>query len=713
MSGWVAAAPVFLIAAAVLWLPGLAVAGGLGLRGLHLWALAPPLSVTLLAVTAVLLGAAGWSWSFWPSLLSAAVLGVLAVLLPRPALPPGAGASWPAAAGPVVGGLVVLVVAARGLGRPDALSQTFDAVFHLNAVRRGLDTGDVSSLHAGALVRPGATDAFYPAAWHAVAVAVAQLSGASVVVTANMASLAVAALVWPAGCVLLVRDVLGARDPATLVGAGLLSAAFVGFPYLLLSFGVLWPNALGTAMLPALVACACSAARSAAGIPAPRAIAVLALALPGLGLAHPNAALSLGVIVAPLAALAGADRLRGRPPRSLILSGVAATGLAAAGIALLSGSPILRMVRATDWRADETIAQAAGEVLLNAPVRSPASWTLSLLVITGAVVAARSRRTAWLPVAHLLLGLLYVLAAGSDGTVSQTLTGFWYNDAFRLAAVLPVTGVALAVIGVVTAARAVPSGSAQARTLAVLVAVVVASAGMGAEPNAARVALGYRDGYLSGAERDFVEALPRWVPPGIVVAGSPWNGSAMVYALADRPVLFPHLMGRWSPDQQLLATRLGRGLQEPAVCAAVHRLRVGFVLDGASVFWPGDGRQVRYSGLSGLAGRTGFEKVASGGRLTLYRVRPCASAPSAASPGPAPVVTSFSRGCAGARPRSLRSTSTPRYAVTCTGSSSSSADLTLRSSSTIGISGASRGRSKSVTWWTRSSSAKTSLASVG
>jgi hypothetical protein len=288
----------------------------------------------------------------------------------------------------------------------------------------------------------------------------------------------------------------------------------------------------------------------------------------------------------------------------------------------------LRIVSGFDWPAGETLAQAAGEVLLNAPTRGPAAWTVSLLVVAGIVVAAQSARMVWLPLAHLGLGLLYILASGSDGWVAQTLTGPWYNDSFRLAAATAVTGVPLAALGVVGLAKRLPVGGLQLRQLIVLLAAVALSGGLGHAGNTRRVALTYKPPsadttYLSGADRAFLEGLGEWVKPGQVVIGSPWNGSALVYALAERPVVFAHLSGSWSADGLFLAKSLAGAARDPQVCAAVHRLGVRYALDGPRSFWAGDRRQEAFKGVVNLSGRPGLTQIAKGGRYTLYRLDGC------------------------------------------------------------------------------------------
>ena len=119
-----------------------------------------------------------------------------------------------------------------------------------------------------------------------------------------------------------------------------------------------------------------------------------------------------------------------------------------------------------------------------------------------------------------------------------------------------------------------------------------------------------------------LERLPQRVPSGELVAGHPWNGSPFASVLGDRAAVFPHVSGSWDPDRALLASSLNRAEELPEVCAAARRLDVGYVIDGSVAFWKGDHRQAQYSGLE-VAGHPGFEPVAHGGRLTLYRVTAC------------------------------------------------------------------------------------------
>jgi hypothetical protein len=81
---------------------------------------------------------------------------------------------------------------------------------------------------------------------------------------------------------------------------------------------------------------------------------------------------------------------------------------------------------------------------------------LALAVILGVVAALRTRRTRWIVASFVLVAALFVLAAGSDSVLAKLLTGVWYKDRFRLEAALPVLGVPLATLGVLSLTRSLP-----------------------------------------------------------------------------------------------------------------------------------------------------------------------------------------------------------------------------------------------------------------
>lgn len=683
---WPAAVPVMLLAAFWILGPGLLVGAAAGLRGLVAWGAAPMLSVGLVAVSAVAGGGLGLAWGA-PVPLAATVLvavvtaGARHLARRRAARAPAAG-SGPAAvhvAGPAgsvrarIGGalraarpgragadgrwtgtaasagMAVAVVlgwasSVAGMGRPDAVSQTFDANFHYNAVARILDTGEASSLVVGRLTSAADT-AFYPSAWHGVVSLVAPHAGPLGVVTgSNMVALAVVLLGWPLSCLLLVRQMVG-RSAGAALATPVISLGFVAFPWTLVTYGALWPNLIGVALLPAALAAVVTFAGHATGSTLGRrgALLLTAAAVPTLGLAHPNAVFGLAVLaLCPMVwALARFVRVRLRrrrwaPATTAALATAAGLAMTGAVVWLMIESELLAGVRSYTWDPIETWSQGVVSVLTNSPNGRSEAWAISVTVLVGAVAALRHRRTSWLTVTHVVAGLLYVVAASSS---SSPWTGVWYNDSPRLAAMLPVTAVPLAVLGVLTLAgltRRVLAASPDTGWLrrprpAVLVALglvalLALSGGLYQRSHTDQLASIYRypaDALLDPGQEEFLTRAGDLLPADAVVAQNPWTGNGLLWALADREVLFPHLTGIWTPEQRVIAEHLHDAATDPSVCAAVAATGVEYALSGPTTLWAWNPLSESFPGLEGLDSAAGFELMAGDGNRALYRITAC------------------------------------------------------------------------------------------
>ncbi|SFN16291.1 hypothetical protein SAMN05216207_100954 [Pseudonocardia ammonioxydans] len=708
-STWLSAVPVALAAAVWVIGPGLLVLRAAGLRGLSAWGAAPMVSVALIATSAVLGTTLGLGWGPWVPAGTAVLLALAEVafrgfLARRPAGSPlhrgwrsalrawepgrqlraalvrwrtprglfarspdpvttalpqvwrtstqregvdGHRAGLAAFAGTSLAAALAWLTVVLGFGPVDQLSSTYDAVFHYNGVAHILGTGDASSLTLGTLTSPGSASAFYPAAWHDLVSLVAMTAGAGVPVATNLTAWSVAALIFPLSSLLLTRHTLG-RSAGAAFAAPVIATAFTGFPWALMSFGVLWPNLLGVALLPAaLTVVAALVGTVNEPVLRPPGAAVLAVAaLPALGFAHPNAVFSLAVLgLFPILwALLRLTRQRILTSRfwQPLLGLFVTLGAVAVVVWLMVASPLLAGVRGFDWPAFTSTPEAVVEVFLLSTNSRPALWPIGVLVVVGAVAALRRITTSWLVPAHLASGFLYVLAASREDALTAGLTGAWYNDSYRLAAMLPVTGVPLAVLGVVTLAgllrqvllaRPAPVGPALRRrgasaalVVGCVIALVLGYGGLRVGLHSVVLAGTYRepaDVLLDSGQRQFLEDVAPLIPEDAVVAADPYTGNALLYPLTGREVLFPHLIGDWTPEQTLLATRMRDAASDPEVCAAAAATRVQYVLSGPVTFWPWHGGAGWYPGLHDLGPVPGFELVASGGGQELWRLTAC------------------------------------------------------------------------------------------
>lgn len=645
MSVWLDVLPALVVTGLVCTAPGFVAAWLVGLRGVAALGTAAPLSVAALAAGAVVLQVVGLSWDVLGIVVTVLLLWVAALvaglLLRRPSAPrpvEDARGVWLAgAAGAVVGLVQVVVASAWGMGRPDGLPSQPDTMYHLGAVRRVLETGDGSSLHAAALTSPSGSG-FYPAAFHDIAAAVAQLTGSSVLVACNLTAIVAAAVVWPTGCVLLARQVLGAgRWP--LVLAGLLSASFTSFPFWLMGYGVLWPNLLGYALLPAALAAAVSVTGLARAdvLGRGRALVLLPVVAVGVGLAHPNAFMSgalFGFVMAGWALVRWlrAGSLRRRP----VLAAAAVLAYVAVPLLWLAGPfvvPLMKRVASLNTSInEETPARAFGEVVLNSPRQWPAQYLLSALLVAGLVLLARRRRTAWTVGVYAVTVVLAVVSMAFHGRIGSVITGYWYNNSPRLVALVPVTGVLLATASLLALTRRLQGRGGGWRRyvapLAVVAVLLALTSGNYLSENAERVRTYYQPQrtdrvLLTRTEAAALQRIARYIPQGSAVAGDPWDGTSLLYALTGREVVFASEKAANTPDRQIIAHHLDEAAQSPAVCRAVKALDVGYVLLGGTPFTPRVHGTRTFEGVTGVSKAPGFEQVAHEGAFRLYRVTAC------------------------------------------------------------------------------------------
>ncbi|MGY1845028.1 DUF6541 family protein [Modestobacter sp. SYSU DS0875] len=672
MSTWGPAVPYWLMALLLVFGPGGAVLAASGAPWRRAVLFAPGPSVGLVATTAVLADLVGVRFGI-PVVLAAtagaalvgAVLaravgrirgaGVVPPLAPTAtSLPPHQRSRSPRDYALPLAWLLAAVLLTRriagAVGAPERISQTLDAVHHLNTTRHVLATGQGSSLQlAGWDTGSGG---FQPSAWHDLAALVAV--GGDVPVATQALALVVGAVVWPLSVLLVVRQLVG-PSWAALLGVGALLPAVGLFPAWVLEHGVSYDLLLGLALVPSLVAIVGMVVRPALPRPAAHLVHLLiaaTAAVLALLFAHPGALLSGALIVAPLllAAAGSSTRRRWAVGRRVSAVGIAlAVVLLACLVAVwVDRAPGGEPMPLVDLPPTGTPAEAVGAWLTMSPSSRLAPWAVALLALVGIAVAAGHRGLRWLVAAHVLSALPYVLAAGVDAELAQRLTGLWGNDPAWLAAVLPVTGLPLAGVALAWLARfprrallatadriprraapwVVPVGGSLLVT-----ALLLASAGGDTGERYDALAATYRvpaqpvDGTLLTAdERELLEQLPQLLPAGARVAANPWDGSGFAYAVAGVPVLVARLDAHPSGDAAVVAQRLDRVDSDPEVCAALDELGIRYALE----FGPPtetDPRALAYPGLTGLSSAPGVELVDDVGRARLYEVTACGDLP--------------------------------------------------------------------------------------
>ncbi|MGO2520642.1 MAG: DUF6541 family protein [Microbacterium sp.] len=634
---WAAQLPVVLIGLLVLVVPGVLALSGVGIRGLALFAAAPVFGTLATASAAIVLSWLGVPWSPLTWALAIVIISAVAWAVGRWL---GKPVHEAASGGPralLIGAIVFAVIIttwrlAAYIGDPDAISQTNDAVFHLNAVRYILETSDASSLRVSSFI--GGTG-FYPGAWHAVVSLIVLCTGTSIPIAANAFTLLIGAVIWPLGISWLVRLVTGSSTIAAY--AAVLAGVMQNFPLLMFQWGVLFPNALSTALVPAAIALilalpgwnkSATPARVAV-----RSVLVIVVAAGALAVSQPSALLPWGAI--------SLVWLTFRTVASAASRRRWTVWAALGGLWACLGLVWLVLSRSTSgshWPFFRTRLEAVLDIFVNSQVLIAPQIGISILMMIGIFVAARQPSLRWLAIAWVgVSGVYWLVAAVGNETVRDVVLGAWYADPYRIAAIVPVVVVPLAAIGVDAVVRAVTSRTRGATTttvtvvivtLAVLATVLVL---VRPTPLPSISSLTYNNvsryessekSFLSNDERTLLEELPALIEPGSRVLGNPSTGSGFGYFFSGVDV-YPRT---WSPppdpEWQVLAEDLREVADDAAVCEALGTFgNATYVLD----FGPGASTPGRWEmpGMTDFAGQDGFELVAEEGDASLWRITAC------------------------------------------------------------------------------------------
>jgi hypothetical protein len=720
ISLWLPIVVPVLLASVLLFVPGLVVNLGLGVRGFDAVGLAPLTSLGVLAFGTFLVPVVVRRWSLAPVAISFVLLTVIAVLgriaiswwtgrhdpdqpenrvplvwrvllgykpsvrwwMPRPRT-----LWW---LGAVV--LAAALVAANfmsGVRNPNLPSQTLDAGFHYNAVLSVMRSGFPDGGHVGAAYGSAATS-WYPPLWHDVTAIVSTDTHINVAVGANAMALAIGGLVWPLSMVWLCRRILPHARRLTILALGLSCGSISLFPYLMMSFGVLWPNLLSLAALPAAIGLTLMVLQlmprapharddiNSAGVTVDGAsldeaeaaqvrggltmgptlswwsvLSVGFLGCVGLFFAHPGALFALGIwafvaVVTLSARLVISSRVRGsrnlrRSLLWLLLAWVIGAGLWAS----MDLVPALNAVRDFVWVPQMSMAQGLGEALTLSTVITGAHWAFGAATLWGFYRLLKVPRLRWLLASYVLVIFLYMLSAGTTGPFTRQLTGFWYDDPQRIASLIPMSAVPLCALGITSAADAIGrlvgriSSDVFSRPLSSRVALGMACVAMMALPAAIYPNQGIGEGAAVLQDRytnlDFKNhmvtpdaqalyvKLATQIPAGGTVLASPFSGAQFSSIWSGHRVIIPIVTSNPPKDVALVSQDFKSFTTDPAVCAALKRLKVAVVVDNFNVFWPTDTRQANYSGLVNLINTPGLTPIGYGDSVTIYRVGPCES----------------------------------------------------------------------------------------
>lgn len=645
---WWDMAPVILVAVALLWIPGLGLAAGLGAGWWPSVAVAPVLTGSLVAVVGILFGGAGIAWrplAFVPWLIGIPVVGWGVRLLVdrsrrraghagfrlRVAEPPVTAVVAGLATAAIIG-VTVIVLAS---GAPGNIPQGNDTIYHLGLIRAFVDSGNISALTADGFNHPDAPG-FYPALLHGLAATVAMLTAAPGPIAMQAVLVAVTAFAWPLGLIFLVHTLLGAnRGLVYLTGA--LAWVFPSFPAGLLGYGPVWPTVLGNAYVPVVLAVFGVGVRQLlARSNAVPALLLVVLMLPGLAVAHVSAVflLAVGGLLSALAQTwrqARADAVVSRPGGTslgLTRRWRPVAAVLGCGVFVFLVSTVIApagMVETGYGRTTLPQGVVAALALWSPPHSrlSVAGAGLLMVTLLGAATMLRREAGGWLAVSWAGMAVLGFLTHVLPAADLWPLSWPWYNLPVRIQGAAAVFGVPVAAYGVwavlsrVRVARPDWLRRAGAAAVEVVLALLIAiltvngvrTLGPYYTPRSDNV-------WITADEADALRRISAEMPDNAVVAADPFTGAAFLSIVGPQRMVIPTEKSS-SQDITLIADGLTWVQGDRLVCAAVQRQQVTYAITG--------GRRTleRFKGVHLVGTWPFFVKVAQEGPYTLWKVPPC------------------------------------------------------------------------------------------
>ncbi len=541
---------------------------------------------------------------------------------------------------------------------PESFSRNDDTTVHLALIRTFIETGVFSPLHASSYLDQEFITSFYPAAWHITTAVVASFFGNAVTLAANASIIVLTTVVFPLGICLLMTRLFAGNKHVVLAGS-LFVLAFGAFPWGFIVWGQLLSNMLSFILVPLALVALIEAIETPRIQDKIRLGIVIAAGLVAIALSQPNGAFTFGIwailycvnrVFYPHAE-SGAVLTR---KRITVAAFILAAACALWAVAYFL--PFMQTIVQHTWKATLSPIEGLGAGLLFMfTVRGGVQPFLSIVVLAGALHTFKNRRYLWLTVAYALALFMYIIDVSTDSVFKHVLTGFWYTDCYRTAAMAALFAMPLAALGFVQITRIVrcwctklgkPKGE-KAQTCAALCVVLAVYLVMQFIPlhvstSKATIYTGpvkihkevtsrYSwNRVLTGEEDAFIKRALEVIPEGSLVINAPNDGSCWSYGVEGINTYFRRCAntGRGSAEEsQLIRTQLCNISTNNDVRSVINNIDARYVLqlDEPASESPTTTNQrykaENWAGIESITEETpGFNLILSEGDMRLYEI---------------------------------------------------------------------------------------------
>lgn len=373
---------------------------------------------------------------------------------------------------------VFFVMYISALPSIDSFNTEFDNLSHIRRIKYYLETGIYtpflgdyylpSTENQNPFYASGAAS-FYPSVWHQIGALIASIFHTGAATGEHFANMVFAAGVFPVSMYGWLRQIFHDRYILRALG-GVVCMVCVAYPWKLLSWGPLFPNVAAYALVPFVVVSVLMLVRPREEFSRGVAGASFVCGAVALVASQPNAVFSAGVLALfPLgytiyqvvletrltrfarlntseSELGDFKRRAVKFARGMVL--VYALAVLALWVFCYKAGPLQNVVQ-FNWAAQMGRGDALYALLFAGYTTGGYQIVLSLLIIIGVVRTWYLRTYRSYALTYVLTCLMFVsTAAFNEGFLKHFLTGFWYTDSFRIAALCALAGMPLALLGI-------------------------------------------------------------------------------------------------------------------------------------------------------------------------------------------------------------------------------------------------------------------------
>lgn len=671
-----------LAGAVILFVPGLCVLWPLRLSFLATVACSPLITICVLVVSGTLCG----SLELLGTIPLITVAALLFVLLTASVLavskkahyerqPKLSLAAWDVATialYSVVSTAVMYFVFLRPMNGLESFVQFDDNATHLGLISSMIDGGNYSILATTSYPAslpvnqiPFDNASFYPNGWHIVTALSCIVAGTSAPIAENAINVLFTSVVFPVGIAALLSKMFPGRRDVLVAGAFtcLFSAAF---PLRMLTVHGPFPNVAAFCLVPSTCALFMRVFDSSEDVSVrPLEIPVFLVACMGLAGTHPNAIFSCIVLLLPYLVLevvpqlvqANKEQQRTTTRTVRVAQVVTVVTVAIVWVALLQTS-LFASVANFIWQFDIDPLSGALNVLDAGYYLGISQPILAALIALGFVICLKHRDTRWPAVSYFLAGLVFLFGLALDYQSRKLVTGYWYNDPERTAALLAIAAIPLSSMGLGTLggkignglARQIGSPSAAGKLVCACSVVVLAlplsvlnflEAHPAPVTNEKETAFSFAIGQVIGTynfddaqpysarERSFVQRALELIPDNALVINLPHDGSVFSYPVDRMNVYYKSCRPSGeSPESETIRTKLNQIASDEQVQAAVQKTGAQYVLllggidqSAENLYTPlATYNESMWGGLIITDETPGFRCVLADGELRLYEI---------------------------------------------------------------------------------------------